>query len=84
MTNFSLISLLLYVTAASEFVRGGVGGVVSAARLLTSFSAVLHCQQYLYLPNAACFHEAVHRSCNKGRVTHSERNLCVLLIFLLN
>lgn len=73
MTNFSLISLLLYVTAANEFVRGGGGAV-----LQTSFIAALHCQQYLYLPNATCFQEATQLICNKDWVRHSGRNLCWL------
>lgn len=68
MTNFSLISLLLYVTASLSEEEGGgggserEGGAVWAARLLTSFIAALHCQRYLYLLNTACFQEATHSS----------------------
>lgn len=73
MTNFSLISLRLYVTAACEFARGGrewgvgVGGgtrkeAVWALRLLTFFISVLHCQQYLLSPNTARFQVAAHGS----------------------
>lgn len=75
MTNFSLISLRLYVTAACEFARGGreegsgggLGGgtrkeAVWALRLLTFFISVLHCQQYLLSPNTARFQVAAHGS----------------------
>lgn len=65
MTNFSLISLLLYVTAASEFVRGWRGGSGGGC-LGCEAPNFLHCSSPLpeifISVNAACFQEATHGS----------------------
>ncbi len=93
MTKFSLISLLLYVTAASEFVSAGTGGRgVKEGRggsLGCEAPNFLHCCSSLPAIFISAERRLLSRGhtqliCNKGRVEHSGRNLCVLLIFLLN
>lgn len=83
MTNFSLISSLRYVTAASECERGGAGGgSVWAPESPNSLRSSSPPPEMFTLAESRLLSRGhTPLTCNKGRVKHSGRNLWALLTF---